>query len=231
MTRAIFLPLCLATALATQGYDFLTRNGLRWRDGDIPISLQLDTPPPSSALSDGNTSWNDVAQEALDLWNAPLGNRVRFTNFTSVRRGDGDGDNQVFFSPNIYGHRFGADVLAVTTTWRIGSERVEGDTIFNDAIQWDSYRGPIDYTVVDLRRVSESIVSMVAGVSRTVSPRRLEVGVSWSSTRSLLAVTVMVVSSGRSLERRVTRRRSKHKGKWQSLRRLTTGAIALQKSP
>lgn len=42
---------------------------------------------------------------------------------------------------------------------------------------------------------SESIVSIVAGVSRAVSPSRLEVGVSCSRTRSFDAVTVIVVSS------------------------------------
>ena len=45
-------------------------------------------------------------------------------------------------------------MLAVTTAWHIGNERVEGDTIFNTAIDWDSYRGPIDFGALDLRRVA-----------------------------------------------------------------------------
>jgi hypothetical protein len=79
--------------------------------------------------------------------------QVQFTTFTDTARRDGNEENEVFFSSNAYGHRFGYSVLAITTVWRIGGERVEGDTIFNDAIDWDSYRGTFD-SPVDLRRVA-----------------------------------------------------------------------------
>ena len=185
MTRAIYLLLFLAAALASHGYDFLTRAGLRWRAGDIPMSLQLDTTMAAGTLTDGNTSWNEVAQQALDLWNEHLGTRVQFTTFTSVEHGDGNDHNEVFFSPDIYGHRFGAQVLAVTSTWHIGNERVEGDTIFNDAIQWDSYRGPSDFTVVDLRRVAAHEFGHTLGLDHPNEARQIVVALMNSTVSDL----------------------------------------------
>jgi len=151
--RTILL-LLLAAALPSFGYDFLTRNGLRWPDGDIPMSLQLDDTMTPRTLLDGKHSWNSVAQEALSIWNGEL-SRVQFTTFSSTQRGDGDEHNEVFFDSTIFGHQFGDGVLAITTTWKIGSERVEGDTVVNTAIDWDSYRGSLYRfdNSVDLRRV------------------------------------------------------------------------------
>jgi len=120
----------------------LTTKGLRWRDGDIPMSLQLDDTMTARVLIDGKNSWNAVAREALNIWNDQL-SHVQFTTFSSTQRGDGDNHNEVFFSSNIFGHAFGDGVLAITTAWKVGSERVEGDTVVNDAINWDSYRGSL----------------------------------------------------------------------------------------
>jgi hypothetical protein len=139
--------------LPLSAYDFITAAGLRWPDGEIPMKLQLDSTMTPIVLLDGKTSWDAVAQEALGLWNAQL-SRVQFVPFTDLGRGDGNDQNEVFFSSQVYGHRFGSFVLAVTTTWRIGSRRVEGDTIFNTAIEWDSYRGDLASPVYDLRRVA-----------------------------------------------------------------------------
>ncbi len=155
MNRAIALFLFLATVASLPAYDFVTKKRLRWADGNIPINLQLDDTMSPQPLSDGKNSWNAVAQEALDIWNAQLSG-VQFAGFSSdVGPGDGNGHNEVFFSSEVYGHQLGSRVLAITTAWRIGTERVEGDTVFNTEIDWDSYRGPLDSGLVfDLRRVA-----------------------------------------------------------------------------
>ncbi len=154
MRHAIGLFLFVATTASLPAFDFVTRNRLHWADGNIPMNLQLDETIEPRSLSDGKNSWNAVAQEALEIWNAQLG-RVHFAGFTSpAGPGDGNDHNEVFFSSDVYGHDFGNRVLAVTTAWRFGAERVEGDTIFNDNIDWDSYRGPLDFGLVDLRRVA-----------------------------------------------------------------------------
>ena len=146
----LFLLLFWSASLSA--YDFYNPP-LRWKPGNIPIHLQLDNTLAPRSLSDGQTSWNDVATEALHLWNAQL-SRVQFTTSTGGSHGDGNDQNEAFFSSTVFGHSFGGRVLAVTTAWRIKSERVEGDTIFNTAIDWDSYGGPIDYDVVDFQRVA-----------------------------------------------------------------------------
>ncbi len=143
----------IAAALSVDGYDFTTRKGLRWADGEIPVNLQLDLTRPPQLLSDGKISWNQVADEALETWNTEL-SRVRFTTYTNSQRGDGNDRNEVFFSTTVYGHPLGDRVLGITTTWRIGTERVESDTVLNSEVEWDSYRGPLDsFGGVDLRRV------------------------------------------------------------------------------
>ncbi len=142
------------TTAVVLGYDFTTSPPLKWRRGDVPINLQLDTTLTPRALQDGKMSWNAVAQEALDIWNEQL-REVQFTDATGSARGDGNDRNDVFFSSHVYGQSLGYNVLAVTTTWRIGRERIEGDTIFNTDIDWDSYRGPLNDEVIDLRRVAQ----------------------------------------------------------------------------
>ena len=116
------------------------------------MDLQLDATMTPRVLLDGKASWTAVAEEALAIWNTQL-SRDQFTTFTGNTRRDGNDENEVFFSSNAYGQRFGFSVLAITTVWHIRGERVEGDTIFNNAIDWDSYRGPFGSTV-DLRRVA-----------------------------------------------------------------------------
>ena len=134
-------------------YDFITVRPIKWIPGNIGMNLQLDQTKTPRFLIDGKGSWNAVAQEALQTWNAQL-SRVQFTGFTGATPRDGNNTNEIFFASNVYGRRFGGYVLAITTTWRIGTERVEGDTVFNTDVPWDSYRGPLGVLNVDLRRVA-----------------------------------------------------------------------------
>jgi hypothetical protein len=116
-------------------------SGQRWTS-DIVMHLQLGS--PSSTLIDGNTSWNQVAENALATWNPFL----RDVSFGVVRESTAgmamDNDvNNVFFADDVYGDPFGTSVLAVTLgTYRVSdSSFVETDVIFNEGRRWDSYRG------------------------------------------------------------------------------------------
>jgi hypothetical protein len=113
-----------------------------WPDGDIVMHLQLG--PLSGSLSDGSPSWNAAAKSALEAWN-PHMERAKFTTVmdSTVPIGSGNGVSNVIFSDSIFGRAFGDTVLAVNQIIRIGSRRVEADTVFNTKYTWDSYRGPL----------------------------------------------------------------------------------------
>jgi hypothetical protein len=152
MRNFILLAAAFVPVLNLRAYDFIG-NAIRWPDGEVVMVLQLDDTRAPEQLSDGSASWNAVARRALAMWNTALPS-IQFTPATAPGRADGNERNEAFFSDNVYGHRFGANVLAITTTWHIGDERVEGDTIFNAALPWDSYRGDLRSDTIDLQRVA-----------------------------------------------------------------------------
>lgn len=126
--------------LSTPGGAY-SLGGQRWTS-DIVMHLQLGS--PASTLIDGNTSWNQVAENALAIWNPFL----QDVSFGVVRESTAgmarDNDvNNVFFADDVYGDPFGTSVLAVTLgTYRVSDNSfVETDVIFNQGRNWDSYRG------------------------------------------------------------------------------------------
>ncbi len=145
--------------LATSALAY-TPFGSTWPSGSIPLHLQLDATASTGSfpLTDGATSWNSVAQSALTDWNAAL-TRAQFTATTSSAPAAanqlGDTVNQVFFATTVYGDFFDSRTLAVTLV--DNGDRtvrsVEADLIVNKNRSWNSYRGPIATTPLDLRRV------------------------------------------------------------------------------
>ncbi len=135
----------------------------KWRDGTVTMQLQLGT--PGRALSDGSSSWGAVAESALGEWNGVV-SRLQFNAVrdSSSAKGDGNGVNNVFFSNDVYGMAFEANVLAVTTNWLRRNVRVEGDVVFNAAIDWDSYSGA-RRRAVDFRRVALHEFGHVLGLT------------------------------------------------------------------
>ena len=152
--------LCCALSAQVEAYVFISSPPTVWPNGTIPMDLQLGSVADGAALIDGNTSWNTVAQNALDTWNLYI-NTVKFTVYmqSPKARARGDRINQVFFDSTLYGQSFGSGVLAITTTWCIGTTRTEGDTVFNTTLPWNSYRGNLlpaasGGTLFDFQRVA-----------------------------------------------------------------------------
>lgn len=133
------------------------------KTGPFTLSLQLDATKPTSPslpLQDGKTNWNSVAQAAAADWNAIL---VR-TSFTTVTSNTAavdfrDGMNSVLFRDSLLGQEFGSNTLAVTYVDIYDDEGVETaatreiDLIVNKQIGWNSYRGNLKNSPVDLKRV------------------------------------------------------------------------------
>jgi len=66
----------------------------------------------------------------------------------------GDDEMSVIFDNKVFGSNFGSGTLAVTVLGYRNGNFEETDTIFNMAISWDSYRGPLTPPVFDFHRVA-----------------------------------------------------------------------------
>jgi hypothetical protein len=139
------------------GYALL-EGPMRWSAGPIPIHLQLG--PSPGRLMDGSADWGASAESTLAEWNGVLnGRQFQAVRNSSVPIRNGDLVNNVFFSDTVHGRPF-EDAVAVATSWVRGTERVEGDVIFNNRFNWNSYRGPIQpdasgrEPLYDFRRVA-----------------------------------------------------------------------------
>ncbi len=154
--RFALLIAVFAATLATAGAYVL--EGPKWPAGTTMV-LQLSLGSPNAPLQDGSTSWNQAIVPAIEMWNA----NIRQLHITSVmnsaaRVGRGDGGNSIAFSNSVFGQSFGGNTLGVTVYQYSGGSMFESDTLFNNAIKFDSYRGPLQFPgpglpIVDIRRV------------------------------------------------------------------------------
>lgn len=157
--------LCLAATIALLAAPAHAYNldGERWKTQ--PVTMQLQLGAPASPLIDGSVTWDAVAADALDLWNASLVNfRFAAVRGSTVAQSPTNRLNNVFFSPTIYGDAFGSRVLGITllrfsSTNGISNGYTEADVIFNANVPWNSYRGPLRIAsgtefLNDLRRVA-----------------------------------------------------------------------------
>jgi Matrixin len=141
-------------ATTSRGYVL---EGQSWPTGTVVV-VHLNLGNAGRALQDGNTSWDAAVTPVAGMWNEKL-LRVQVANVVgSGSAGKGDHVNSVAFSSSIFGQSFGANTLAVTYYSYSGSSFVESDTLFNAAIQFDSYRGPLQFpahgtAIPDIRRV------------------------------------------------------------------------------
>ncbi len=147
----------LATSASAYTYILNSNTGLpvKWPDGTVNLRILLDTTP---TLTDG-TNYSSSADGAAKTWNALLGSIAFQSTFatgtpTDGRPSGGSRANELAFASTIYGKEFGEKTLAVTTTWRDGNTRVEGDILFNSARKWDSYSGNLRSGAVDIHRVA-----------------------------------------------------------------------------
>jgi hypothetical protein len=149
-SKALFFSLLLFATHSLFGYAL---EGESWTL-DRTVAMQLSLGGPKT-LSDGFTSFNASAQDALNLWNQHL-THLQFTAVLAspVAPASGDDENSAFFSSTVFGDKFGTNVLAVTLYDFRGTTMEESDTVFNTAYIWDSYNGPLNASVPDFHRVA-----------------------------------------------------------------------------
>ncbi|MGB8340043.1 MAG: matrixin family metalloprotease [Chthoniobacterales bacterium] len=127
--------------------------GESWtRDRTVVMQLSLGAP---RALLDGFASFNESAQDALNIWNPYLAHlHLTAVPASPVTATSGDDEMSVLFSSTVFGDRFGSGTLAITLLNYRNSVMEETDTLFNTAYTWDSYRGPLLPDVFDFHRVA-----------------------------------------------------------------------------
>lgn len=147
-----FAALALAATAAAHTYIRNDNTGLpiKWPDGTVSLRIMLGSTP---VLTD-STNFNTSAQGAAETWNILLGSISFQSTLTTGSAVDHNRVNELVFASTIYGKDFEEKTLAVTTTWRVGNERTEGDIIFNSGRSWDSYPGALRTPVYDLHRVA-----------------------------------------------------------------------------
>jgi hypothetical protein len=149
-SKAILFALVLLSARSIFGYIL---EGQSWTlNRNVVMQLSLGA---AKTLTDGSTSFNQSAENALNVWNPELAH-LHFSAvlFSPVVPQAGDDENSVFFSADIFGDKFGSGVLAVSLLNFRGDLFEESDTVFNNSYTWDSYSGVLAASAVDFHRVA-----------------------------------------------------------------------------
>ena len=155
--RHLFLAAGLA-AVASSSFGYVREfdNGipLAWvKDRTVVMQLSLGT--GTRTLRDGFTSFNDSAIDALKTWNPHLAHlQFSWMKNSPVTPAEGDDEMSVAFDNKVFGSNFGSGTLAVTVLGYRNGNFEETDTVFNNAISWDSYRGALTPPVFDFHRVA-----------------------------------------------------------------------------
>ncbi|MEO7723377.1 MAG: matrixin family metalloprotease, partial [Chthoniobacterales bacterium] len=152
MSKFISLFLALA-CLGVPSLFAFSLEGESWTlNRTVVMQLSLGA---AKTLGDGSSSFNQVAEDALNIWNPYLAH-MSFAPilFSPVIPASGDDENSVLFAADVFGDSFGGSVLAITLLSFRGDVFEESDTVFNSAYSWDSYRGGLTPVAIDFRRVA-----------------------------------------------------------------------------
>jgi hypothetical protein len=164
---ALRLVIGLAATAVAHGY-VLYDPVVSWTPGTITMQVKLGS---TKVLMDG-TNYTSSAQAAMQSWNAQLGT-VQFVG-NAVPESDttaADGVNEIVFNDKVEGTAFGDGVIAITLTSIAPSihEIRAADIIVNRAFTWDSYRGTLTQTPIDLRRVLLHELGHVLGIGHAAN--------------------------------------------------------------
>jgi hypothetical protein len=155
---------------------------------DRTVQMQLSLGTNAVMLQDGFTSFNDSAADALNTWNPYLAHlHYSWIKNSPVTPAQGDDEMSAFFASKVFGMNFGTNALAVTLLSYRNGNMEETDTVFNKAISWDSYRGPLTPPVFDFHRVAIHEFGHVLGLDHPdqATPKQNVVAIMNSRTGDL----------------------------------------------
>ena len=115
---------------------------------------------PSFPLYDGSGSFDQVFFDAVGSWNSYLLNlQIQPVEGSNPKGVDTNNNiNEAGFAAAVGGDNLGGETLAITEIYYYPGNPntfAPTDIVFNSAVfNWNSYRGPLSSTVVDLRRVA-----------------------------------------------------------------------------
>lgn len=145
----------LLVGLFPQGAEAFRVSGESWRTPTIQMELQLGS--SGGPLIDGSLDWGQSAESALAIWNSVI-STAQFTVVRDSTAPFGDVFNNVYFDSTIEGQSFG-EAVAITLYQVSGAQITEADVVFNENLDFNSYRGPLidslsGDTLYDIRRVA-----------------------------------------------------------------------------
>ena len=174
--------ICKRILLVLAGFGAMGHNadaffleGQKWSLGTtVSIAMNLSATSgklqakPNFPLEDGSTSWEGVFNTAASLWNQNVAAFAfaPYVSNNSTGGNLGNGVNEVFFGTMIAGSNLDQNTLAATIYDYDPSSNLitEADTAFNSTISWNSYRGPLQSSALDLRRVATHELGHVLGL-------------------------------------------------------------------
>jgi hypothetical protein len=160
-----FLPslLFFSACLCAKSFAY-TIEGESWtRNRTVLMHLSL---PPGGPYQDGSASFGASAEDALNIWNQYLVHMKFAVDRNSILPpASHDANMSVFMAPNVFGQPFGTRVLAVTVISSRGTTTLETDVIFNNTLDYDSYRGPLQPQAFDFHRIALHEFGHVVGLN------------------------------------------------------------------
>ncbi|HUG11306.1 MAG TPA: immunoglobulin domain-containing protein, partial [Opitutaceae bacterium] len=160
---ALLMAVALGAPSTAPAYSLLAPVSLwpvgdvNWKENLVGNGTNIPIPSGGSPLQDGSTSWGQALQKAIDDLNVVLPDGVltlSITQNSGIVAGEQNGVNNVAFAATVYGDAWGGSTVGISLSLWTGNRKIENDVLFNSTKTWNSYEGPQQNGITDLRRIA-----------------------------------------------------------------------------